>query len=170
MAERDEWRRPFYDEEGKRHVRFGAPGGFLERGRTGEYRQESTRQLIQDFLAEAQTLARSEIILAKEELRADVREASRGAGLIGVGGAMLYAGMLCLVGFLVALLSLAMKVWVAALLVGLVVVGVGAMLAMDGRSKLKDARPEDFPRSMKENREWASTTMRDVRSNRRVHA
>lgn len=171
MAERDEWRTPFYDQEGRRRVSFGpGPTGRYGSFEGGEYRRESTKSLIQQFLAEAQNLARAEIQLAKAELREDMKDAGRGAGMLGVGGALLYAGVLCLLGFVVALLSLAMKVWVAALIVGLLAVGIGAMMAMDGRSKLKQARPEDFPRSLKENREWASTTMRDVRSNRRVHA
>lgn len=163
MAERENWREPYYTE---------TRGRYQETRRVHEsgIRHESTRELIQDFLAEAQYLAKAEIHLAKAELRDDIKAAGSGAGMIGAGAALLFAGMLCLVGFLVALLSLAMKVWVAALLVGLAVVGIGALVALSGRSKLKEARPEDFPRSLKENREWASRTMRDVRSNRRVHA
>lgn len=160
MRERDEWRRPFYQQEGR----------FEATRPAGEFRQESTRRLIQEFLAEAQNLARAEIALARAEVRDDIQSASRGAGMIGVGGALLYAGVLCLMGFLVALLSLAMKVWVAALIIGLLAVGVGAMFALDGRSKLRQARPEELRRNLRENREWASTTMRGVRSNRRVHA
>ncbi len=79
-----------------------------------------------------------------------------GAGVIGL--AMLGAFTICLI----ALLSLAMEVWVAALIVTVVWAIVAAVLVQMGRKQLKEAgppKPEQTIETIKEDVQWAKTQM-----------
>lgn len=119
---------------------------------------EQIRQVVTDL----QQLIRSEIRLAKAELREEATTAARGAGMLAAGGLLaLYA-----VGFLLltAVYALAgpLADWLAALIVGVVVAIVAGVLAMVGRSRLKQAspRPEQTMESVKEDVEWAKRQVR----------
>lgn len=141
-------------------------GGYHER-----LRDESTSELVRDLVTEAQNLARGEFQLAKDELRAEAKAAGKASAAVGAGGAIAYAGVLALMGCAIALLALAMPVWAAALIVGALVLLLGGVIAMGGMAKLKALSPvpEQTTQTLKEDREWLSGTMRDVRSKRRVH-
>lgn len=163
----------------RRFERFeGERGRRVERERfattpsSWDLRHEPTGALVRDFIGEAQSLVREEVRLAKAEFRDEAKDMGKAAGSIGAGGAVLYAGFLALVGAVVGLLSLAMHPWVASLIVGLVVMAVGALMVLGGQAKLKRAsfKPEQTSETLKEDKEWARGMMRGVRSNRRVHA
>lgn len=134
-------------------------------------REESTSELVRDLVSEAQTLLREEFSLARAEMREEAKAAGKASAVLGAGGALAYAGLLTLVGCAVALLSLALPVWASSLIVGAIVLIAGGAMAMAGRERLKklSPAPERTTETLKENREWLSGTMRDVRSRRRVH-
>ena len=135
-------------------------------------RREPTSTLLRDFVTEAQNLITQEIRLAKAEIRHEARLAGKGATGVVIGAGLALLGALALTACLIAALGTLMPVWVAALVVGGLFLLVGAMIAMGGISKLKtvDPRPRETTATLKEDREWASGTMRDVRSRRRAHA
>jgi hypothetical protein len=163
--------------------RYGAmPGGWRGTGDGGVHgegpsvswqslRDESTGELIRDFVTEAQNLAREEIRLAKSELRQEAKVAGAASGAIGVGAAIAYAGFLALTACLIALVALVIPVWASALIFGVCGMLLGGVIAMAGVKKLKNMnpKPEQTTQTLKEDREWLSGTMRDVRSKRRVH-
>jgi hypothetical protein len=64
-----------------------------------------------------------------------------------------------------------MPVWASALIVGGLVCLLGGIIALGGVARLKALHPvpEETAQTLKEDREWLSGTMRDVRSKRRVH-
>jgi hypothetical protein len=57
-----------------------------------------------------------------------------------VGGLVLFAGLLCLVGCAAIALAQIWPAWLAALVVGLAVTGAGVALVARGRAALKGAR------------------------------
>jgi uncharacterized membrane protein YqjE len=141
-------------------------GGFHAR-----VREESTGELVRDLITESQNLAREEFRLAKAELREEAKAAGKASSAVGAGGAIAYAGFLALTCCAIALLATLMPVWAAALIVGALVLLLGGVIAMGGISRLKalNPKPEQTTQTLKEDREWLSGTMRDVRSKRRVH-
>jgi uncharacterized membrane protein YqjE len=134
-------------------------------------REESTGELVRDLVTEAQNLAREELRLAKAELRDEAKAAGKASAAVGAGGAIAYAGLLGLMCCAIALLALVMPLWASALIVGALVLLLGGVIAMGGMAKMKrlSPMPEETTQTLKEDREWLSGTMRDVRSKRRVH-
>ncbi|WP_373047238.1 phage holin family protein [Vulgatibacter sp.] len=140
-------------------------------------RRESTATLVRDLLGEAQFLAREELRLAKAELRDEAKKtgkiAGEAAGGVGVGGLLAFVGVLALTCAAIVGLAFLMPLWLSALLIGAVMLLVGGILAMGGLAKLKQLSAptvDETTETLKEDREWASETMRGVRSRRRGHA
>jgi xanthine/uracil permease len=70
--------------------------------------------------------------------------------MAAVGGSVLYAGVLTLVAAVVLLLSKAVDPWLAALIVGVVISGVGFMLVQRGKKDMEsvDLAPDQTIRSV----------------------
>lgn len=119
--------------------------------------EPSLGQLFGELAQETGTLVRQEVQLAKAEMTGKANAALRDVGLIAVGGALAHAGLLVLLAALVAGLSTWMPVWVAALVVGLVVLGVGGFMASKALGALRriDPIPERTVQTMKDNQAWA---------------
>ena len=95
-------------------------------------------QLFSDLTRQLSTLVRQEIALARTEMTSRASAAGRGAAMVGAGGALAYAGVLAVVAAVVLwLIDAGLAPWLAALLVGVVVVVIGAGLAMAGRSTIE---------------------------------
>jgi hypothetical protein len=86
-------------------------------------------------------LVRDELRLAAAEMTRKGARAGRGAGLFGGSGLLALYGMACLIGAAVAGLSLVWRVWLAALVVGAVVLLIAGLAALTGRAQLKKATP-----------------------------
>lgn len=119
--------------------------------------EPSLGQLFGELAQETGTLVRQEVQLAKAEMTGKANAALRDVGLIAVGGALAHAGLLVLLAALIAGLSTMLPVWLAALVVGLVVAGVGGAMAFKGLGALRriDPVPERTVQTMKDNRAWA---------------
>lgn len=122
----------------------------------------SFAELIQNIVTDVQGLVRSEIRLAKTELKEDAATTGRASSLL-VGGAVLafYAvGFLLLT--LVYALATAMPNWLAALIVGVVVAIVAGVLAMLGYQRIKEVnfKPEQTVDTVKEDVEWVKQQAR----------
>lgn len=123
----------------------------------------SIGQLFGDLSRQLSTLVRKEIELARTEVTSKAQSASRDAALIGVGGALIYAGFLGVMAAVIfGLVQAGLDPWLAALIVGLVVAIVGAVLVQRGRSDLAQANlaPERTVESIKDDAEWAKERMR----------
>lgn len=136
-------------------------------GTYGDPRQESIGQLFSELTSDVTTLVRQEIELARVELTAKAKDAGKGAGML-VGAAVVGLAVLgALTTTLIALLALAMPVWVAALIVTILWAVVAAVLAQIGRKRLKDAmppKPEQTIETVKEDVQWAKTQMPSART------
>jgi uncharacterized membrane protein len=82
------------------------------------------------------TLAKQEAELAKHELGDRLNEAKRQAVPLTLGAVALIGGSLTLLAAAVLALGLVLPVWLAALLVGVVMVVVGGTSVWSGKTKL----------------------------------
>jgi VIT1/CCC1 family predicted Fe2+/Mn2+ transporter len=102
----------------------------------------SLGELFGDLTRETTDLVRNEIDLAKRELTAKATRVGKDIGMMVAGGTVALGGLLTLVAFLVlALAALGLALWVSALLVGLVLTGVGAGMAMAALKQLRQVDP-----------------------------
>jgi hypothetical protein len=107
------------------------------RAQNGSHDPRSLGSLFVELTKETSALLRAEVELAKSEIEEKVEDAQRGVISMASGGAVLFVGVLTLVACLVLALSEVWPPWAAALVVGLVVSGVGAFLLMRGRVAFK---------------------------------
>lgn len=120
--------------------------------------EKSLGQLFGDLANQLTTLVRQEIELARTEVTSKATSVGRDAAMIGAGGALVYAGFLGLMAALILLLIQAgLDPWLAALLVGLVVAGIGGALIARGRSALAsaDLAPRRTIETIQDDAEWA---------------
>jgi hypothetical protein len=123
----------------------------------------SLGQLFGDLSRQLTTLVRQEIDLARAETTAKVTNAGRDAAMVGAGGAVAYAGALVLLGAVVLILiRLGLDAWLAALIVGVIAVAVGAVLVDQGRKRLQhvDVVPERAIDTAREEAEWAKEQLK----------
>ena len=120
--------------------------------------ERSLGDLFSDLSRETTTLVRQEVQLAKAELTQSATEAARGIGMLVAGGAVAYAGLLfVLLAIVFGLIESGWDAWLSALVVGVVVVAMGAILVLRARESLKPANlaPRRTIETLKEDQEWA---------------
>ena len=120
--------------------------------------ERSLGDLFSDLSRETTTLVRQEVQLAKAELTQSATEAVRGIGMLVAGGAVAYAGLFfLLLAIVFGLIEAGWDAWLSALVVGLVVVALGAILVLRARESLKPANlaPRRTLETLKEDQEWA---------------
>lgn len=130
------------------------------------FRDQSIPDLMRQLAAETSTLVRQELDLAKAEMSQKGKQAGVGVGLFGAAGIVALLALGALTACLIAVLSLAMHVWVAALIVTVVYAVIAAGLASAGRTRLKQGlppKPEQTVESVKEDVEWTKTQAKSGR-------
>jgi uncharacterized membrane protein YqjE len=115
-------------------------------GMTGDRRADhlagaSTSELVQRLGEQVSRLVRDELRLARAELADKGRRAGIGAGLLGGGGLIALYGVAAVLAGVILLLAQVMWDWLAAVLVGVVLLAVAGVLALQGRSKVRQATP-----------------------------
>jgi uncharacterized membrane protein YqjE len=128
-------------------------------GTLGEYAyrdpgQRSMADVLKDIISNVQEMVRSEVRLAKAELREEAARSAAAGKLMVMGGGM----ALLAVGFVLTavaqLLALVMPNWLATLIVGAVLGGAGMALLSRGRAQFVVPRPNKTIESVKENVQW----------------
>ncbi|MGH9584712.1 MAG: phage holin family protein [Bryobacteraceae bacterium] len=118
--------------------------------------------ILQDMFGDLSAIVRSEVKLAKSELKSDAVELLRVAPLFAIGGVM---GLFAL-GYLLtaALLALAIVIpaWAASLVIFAfaAIVGATAVSAAKARLRVVNLKPEKTMQTLKENAEWLKTQTR----------
>ena len=132
--------------------------------RTGDTDREDRPlgELFAELSREMATLVRQEVSLAKTEVSQKASQIGKDIGVLAVGGAVAYAGFLALLAALTLVLVLFLPGWLAALVVGLVVAGVGYFLVQKGLTDLKrtDLAPRQTVETLKEDAQWAKDQTR----------
>jgi uncharacterized membrane protein len=100
--------------------------------------QRSIGEILGDLSRDTAHLVRQEVALARTEIKQKVTEASRDlTGVVG-GGLMAYAGALAVsAAVILMLVHLGIAAWLAALLVGVILVFLGIGMVRAGLQRLK---------------------------------
>jgi hypothetical protein len=119
--------------------------------------ERSLGDLFSELSEESSRLVRQEIALAKAEITDSARRVGKDVGMIAAGGVIAYAGFIVFLGALAILLAGVMPLWLSTLLVGVIVIAVGAGLVMKGRADLHRAElaPRQTIETLREDKEWA---------------
>ena len=118
--------------------------------------EKSLGELFSELATETSTLVRQEVALAQTELTQKATRAGKNVGYLAVGGFVAYAAMLAVLAGVIMLLGLVIPVWLSAILVGLVVGGIGYFLISSALSELRntDPVPRDTVETIKEDAQW----------------
>lgn len=121
----------------------------------------SLGDLFSDLSREIGTLVRNELALARAEMGAKLSRVGRHAGMLALGAVVALAGLFTLAAALVLILVQAgMPAWGAALLVGLGLAAVGALVATNALAALRneDLTPTETIETLKETTAWKGQT------------
>ena len=97
----------------------------------------SIGQLVSDLFRQASELFQEEIALARTEMSTKLPTFGRSVGMIAGGGALAYAGVLAIIAAAIIGLHALLPWWASALLVGLIVLGIGYFLIQTGLQSVK---------------------------------
>ena len=124
--------------------------------------EPSLGELFTELSHQMTTLVRQEVALATTELGHKASRVGHELGVLALGGAVAYAGLLALVAAAILLLALVIPIWSSALVVGLVVAGVGYLLVRRGLDALRrtDLAPRQTLQTLKEDAAWAKEQTR----------
>ena len=120
--------------------------------------ERSLGELFGDLARDMGKLVSQEIALARTELTDKVFRVGKEIAMLAVGGLVAYAGLLTIIAAVVVLIAdRGVPLWASALLVGLIVAGIGYVLVQRGISALKhlDLTPRQTIESLKEDTQWA---------------
>jgi Putative Actinobacterial Holin-X, holin superfamily III len=123
----------------------------------------SLGQMFAELSRETRTLIQQEVQLAKTELTEKASRMSKGAAFLVGGGLVAYGGMLAIVAAIVLMLvAIGLPAWAAALLGGILVVGVGYLLIRSGLAALKPRHltPRQTIETLKEDAQWLRSETR----------
>lgn len=101
----------------------------------------SVGELVQQLSQQTSTLIRQEMRLATVELQEKGRRAGRGAGMFGGAGAVALYGAGALIAAAIIGLGTVLEPWLAAVIVGVVLLAVAGVLGLSGKKQVEQATP-----------------------------
>lgn len=155
---------------------------------------ESTKDLVRDFLEEGRRLLREEARLvrlelqtvadegrqrierdlatAKKELTAEAKKAARAGSTLGAGGILAHAALYLALFTAVFVLANFVPLWAAGLIVTGVVGAVAAFLILTGIKGLKDVQlaPQKTLHQLQEDKQWMRDRAHALKSTIRANA
>lgn len=99
------------------------------------------KELVKQLGSDASLLVRQELQLARLEIDDRVAKARKEVLALAIGGAVAYAGLLAICAGLILVLSSWMASWIAALIIGALLVIGGAVLLLVGKVGLQNIDP-----------------------------
>jgi uncharacterized membrane protein YqjE len=115
--------------------------GLLDERATPALSEARVADLIRRASEDVSRLVRDELQLAKVELTDKARNAGAGVGMMGGAAVLAWFGVGTLVASAVLALALVLPGWLAALIVGVVLLAVAAVLVLMGRAHVRRAVP-----------------------------
>ncbi|HZT95749.1 MAG TPA: phage holin family protein [Chloroflexota bacterium] len=128
---------------------------------------KSIPELMRQLADETTTLVKQELDLAKAEMTQKGKEAGLGIGMFGAAGIIGLFALGALTACFIAALSLAMQVWLAALIVAVVYAAIAGAVALVGKQRLKEGmppKPDQTIETVKEDVQWAKTQAKSGRT------
>ena len=118
--------------------------------------ERSMTEVLQDIVADVQQIIRSEVLLAKTEIKEEATQAAKAGGLLAVGAVTAFYALGFLLLFCVYLLGVVIVPWAAALIVGVTVAIAAGVLLSTGIKRIKQVSPtpQRTVDSLKENVQW----------------
>jgi uncharacterized membrane protein YqjE len=115
----------------------------------------SVSGLLRQLTREVPSLFTKELALAKAEFSESLRATKAGAASVATGGAVLLAGFIILLMSAVYFLATMMEPWLAALIVGVVVVVIGMIMVSAGKKKFEASsfKPDRTIHSLQKDKE-----------------
>ena len=110
-------------------------------GTTRDQQDQGVGELVGQLTEQVSLLVRDELALAQAELKAKGKAAGLGAGLFGGAGLVAAYGLGVLIAAAVLGLAVAVDAWLAALIVGVVVLAVAGVMALVGKKQVTKATP-----------------------------
>jgi predicted phage tail protein len=117
----------------------------------------SLGELFAELTSEIGTLVRQELRQAGTEMSQRAMSAGKDFGALVVGAVLVHAALLALVAAAIAgLADLGLSWWLAALIVGLVLAGIGYALIQRARTAIQraDILPRHTMKNLREDQEW----------------
>lgn len=122
-----------------------------------DLRDRPVGEVAAQLARDVSLLVRQEIALGKAEMREKAKTGLLGLGFFGAAGAVAMCAAGALTAFLVLLFALFLDAWLAALVVGTLLAGTAALLALVGKERVEDVGapiPEQTIENVKEDAEW----------------
>jgi hypothetical protein len=115
-------------------------------------------ELLSELAQETGSLVRKEVELATTEMTAKAQIALKELGVVIAGAFIAAVGGLALLFAVILGLGTLVPLWLASLIVGVVLAGLGAAVGIVGVLALKalDPAPRHTIQTLKENRQWIS--------------
>ena len=147
------------------------PAGMAPVNRSSTYDQTppgsggSLGDTVTGIIEDLQNIVRGEVQLARTEIKEDVGKLGKAAGMLGAAAFLALVGFIFLMLGVTYLLNKSIEMWMAAGLVGLVLLIIGGIFAMVGKNRMQEANlvPDKTIESLKEDKEWASRQMNSVK-------
>jgi len=125
-------------------------------------RDRSVAEVMQDIVANVQQIIRSEVLLAKTEVKEEARRAAKAGQLLAGGAALAFYALGFLLLFCVYALATAIAAWAAALIVALGLGIIAAVLLRIGIKRIREVSPapQKTIETVKENVRWAKNQVK----------
>ncbi len=113
--------------------------------------QRPLGELLGQLTRDLSLLVQQEVSLAKREANEKLRQVGKSLASLAIGGVVLHVGALPLTAAITLLLAEALPAWLAALIVGVAISAVGAVLLQKGKQSLQqlDLKPEQLSENVK---------------------
>jgi uncharacterized membrane protein YqjE len=129
-------------------------------GALGQYaydqsgRERPMTEIFRDIVGNVQEMVRSEVRLARVELREEASKTARAGAMLAAGGVLAIVAAVFLLVCIAQLLDMVMPDWAAALVMALALGIPAAIMVSKGRERLHVPMPEKTIENVKENVEW----------------
>lgn len=119
------------------------------------------RDLVVELFHEFQRFFSDTLELARTEMSKKFSLMAKESVMMIAGGAVAFAGFIILLHSIWMILALVLPAWLSALLVGVVVTGGGALVALTGKKRMQnmDMTPRQTLESLREDKEWAKRNL-----------
>lgn len=118
--------------------------------------EQSIGDLFSELANETSLLIRQEISLAQTEMTQKAVKVGKNVGFLAIGGAIGYIGLMAIVAAIIIGLAYFIPLWLSALIVGIVIAIIAAVLISSAIKNLKNAElaPKQTIETLKEDAQW----------------